>query len=263
MQARYEETHPPSLDFQRIETLWSFRPSARGMLRVLPDARMDLLARFRIDERDSDGKISAVRLVVAGPACRFSTVPADVSNGFLGIRFRPGWGGLCLGLSPRTIRNEVLTGQQAIDTLGALAAPLLRARTVNALRLAMTDAARALAARGYPDAAAARAIETIELLHQHGGRYPAALLAEAAGTSARTLRRDMDDAVGMPARTLGAVFRFQHTMRLLRLRPNIGLSTLAQEAGYSDQAHMTREFRTFGGFTPGAVPDLPVINLPA
>jgi AraC-like DNA-binding protein len=43
---------------------------------------------------------------------------------------------------------------------------------------------------------------------------------------------------------------------------HLSLAALAFEAGYSDQSHMTREFRQLGGFMPGRRPSLPVINIP-
>jgi AraC-like DNA-binding protein len=50
------------------------------------------------------------------------------------------------------------------------------------------------------------------------------------------------------------MFRFQRFLALARARdqgqPNLGI--LAAEAGYADQAHLTREFRRLAGRTPSA-----------
>lgn len=70
----------------------------------------------------------------------------------------------------------------------------------------------------------------------------------------------MVEAAGYPLRTLSGVLRFQRAMELLDT--GVGtLSDVAMAAGYADQAHMTREFRRFGGFTPAAPAPAPLVRL--
>jgi methylphosphotriester-DNA--protein-cysteine methyltransferase len=61
--------------------------------------------------------------------------------------------------------------------------------------------------------------------------------------------------VGYGPRTLGRVPRFQRLLAGLR-RPATGsepLARLALNAGYADQAHMSREARRLSGLTPSAL----------
>jgi AraC-like DNA-binding protein len=51
-------------------------------------------------------------------------------------------------------------------------------------------------------------------------------------------------------------------VRLLTAQPCLTLAEAALEGGYSDQAHMTREFRRYGGFTPGRRPPVAFGSLP-
>jgi AraC-like DNA-binding protein len=46
------------------------------------------------------------------------------------------------------------------------------------------------------------------------------------------------------------LMRFQTLLATLRSQPSSTLTDLALESGYSDQAHMSREFREFAGITP-------------
>lgn len=57
-------------------------------------------------------------------------------------------------------------------------------------------------------------------------------------------------ATGLSPKRYARLMRFQHLMAALRAAPGDSLSELALDAGYSDQAHMNREFREFAGITP-------------
>lgn len=75
-------------------------------------------------------------------------------------------------------------------------------------------------------------------------------LAAIAGRHPTHLARAFRSATGMPI----GVYRRQRRLRALCIdlrRDNATLSELAQKHGYSDQAHMTREFRAFAGIAPG------------
>ena len=66
------------------------------------------------------------------------------------------------------------------------------------------------------------------------------------------LRRRFRDSVGYGPKTLQRVLRFQRALAGLRPQhePADSLAGLAASAGYSDQAHMTREIRALSGLTP-------------
>ena len=72
--------------------------------------------------------------------------------------------------------------------------------------------------------------------------------AGALGISERQLRRRFADAVGYGPKTLARVLRFQRFLTLAGGGDD--LARLAFAAGYSDQAHLTRECRRLAGRTP-------------
>lgn len=57
-------------------------------------------------------------------------------------------------------------------------------------------------------------------------------------------------ATGLSPKRYARLMRFQAVLAALRADPTAHLSALAYGAGYSDQAHMTREFRECAGVTP-------------
>jgi AraC-like DNA-binding protein len=78
-------------------------------------------------------------------------------------------------------------------------------------------------------------------------------LAEALGTSERTLRRHCEKEFGFGAKTLDRILRMQNFLELAIRYPSSDLTSLAGAAGYADQAHLTREARRLTGLTPKVI----------
>ena len=82
-------------------------------------------------------------------------------------------------------------------------------------------------------------------------------VARDLGWSERRLDREITATCGYGPKTLQRIVRLQRALRTSRAGvatrpPSLAptLSHLAFDAGYADQAHMTREFRDLTGFTP-------------
>ncbi len=87
------------------------------------------------------------------------------------------------------------------------------------------------------------------LIEQHGDiALPA--LAHQLGLSERSLRRRFHSAIQASPKEFARLARFEYVCTSLWQTPGIPLADIALQAGYSDQAHMQREFRAFSGRTP-------------
>jgi AraC-like DNA-binding protein len=80
-------------------------------------------------------------------------------------------------------------------------------------------------------------------------------LSRLMGISSRQLQRRFSDAVGYGPKMFQSVARFQSLVHLASPRNNKrdnarALVQLSADAGYADQAHMTREVRRFSGIPP-------------
>ena len=253
--ACYAELPLGTLDPEKIEAVWRYRPLAPGRQRVLPDGRMDLVVHCTAGSRD---EATPVLLVIAGPAEIPTEVALRPQTVILGVRFRIGWGGACLGMAPGAVRNRAVSGSDVDQCLGPLAAEILQQTTLQGVEDALRRVAGVLASRAPVAASHGRALDALGRMpgrvRDGGGDAPGAL------PSARTLRRDIAAAVGLPLRTLAGILRFQRAMALLA-GGAASLSDVAVAAGYADQAHMTREFRRFGGFTPALPVSAPLVRL--
>lgn len=88
------------------------------------------------------------------------------------------------------------------------------------------------------------------LMQLHEGTVGVAEMADAVGWSRRHLGQQFRRHTGLPPKAMARVFRFQRAQRLLRSPSQPSLASVAAACGYSDQAHMTREWRQFAGTTP-------------
>lgn len=259
--ADYREFPSSGRDTRRIEAIWSFHASSAGKHLVLPDGRMDLIARYRLTSRN---QIDQLQSTIIGPSQRSLWVPVAEGDRFLGVRFRAGWGGITLNLDPSELRDRALTGKRVDAVLGTGNARMRAAKTEADLRAALLAAVSVSAAGSDHRKIAPPVVTAINLLHLTGGRLALSELATASGMAERALRRQLAHAVGLSMKSLAAVLRFQRTVRLLANSSGVSLS-LAQaalEGGYSDQAHMTREFQRYGGFTPARRPAVALGSLP-
>jgi hypothetical protein len=164
------------------------------------------------------------RLFVAGPATRAHI--ATVAGPVFGVRFRIGAAGAALGLPAAELRD--------------LSVPLEDVWGAAASRIEATNAHELAAA-----------------VRRHGGPDP---LVRAAATGAprnalgigdRQLRRRFLDAVGYGPKALERILRFQRFLALATHDDD--LARLALDAGYADQAHLTRECTRLAGLPPAAL----------
>jgi AraC-like DNA-binding protein len=81
-------------------------------------------------------------------------------------------------------------------------------------------------------------------------------LSQWLGLSNRHLQRRFAAAVGYGPKVFQSVLRFQRLVSLSNRASNrLNLAARSWEAGYADQAHMTREVRRFSGIQPTVLLD--------
>ncbi len=77
-------------------------------------------------------------------------------------------------------------------------------------------------------------------------------VAEAAHTTVRTLERNFKQSSGYTVKDVSGLMRFEQVRNRLWLYPDYNIAGLAYELGYSDQSHLSREFKRYSGVTPAA-----------
>jgi AraC-like DNA-binding protein len=243
----YAEWRPPAALRGTVACLWARvvpeDGDAGGTGLVLPDACSDL-----IWERGTGA-------YVAGPDTGPVRTAAPAGAVLAGVRFRPAAGGAALGLPLSEVRDQrvgladLLSARSGRPAAGGrLPADLPPA----AAAARLLDIAGLLIADGTPDPAMARAAAML--------RDPAVRaddVAAAVGLSERQFRRRCHAAAGYGPKTLQRVFRFQRFVRRIDASAALSrppdLAAAAAEAGYADQAHLTRECAALSGLTPAVL----------
>ncbi|WP_088673679.1 helix-turn-helix domain-containing protein [Rhizobium sp. R339] len=237
---RYREYAPPPALRRHFSRLWSQRldDGPPATVAIVPDGYCDLLW--------IDG-----RLAVAGPdrTAAFPLIPPGST--VIGARFAPG-----------AAASWLKTPLSALVGLSVPLADIGRKHT------------RGFEARlrDCPDPSAARALfgrlleeatrdeeepprDAAVIFAAADSGHPASGLFGRLGMSERQLRRRCHHHFGYGAKTLERIRRFQRFLDLCRRQSAMPLARLALEAGFADQAHMTREVGEFSTLTPAVILD--------
>jgi AraC-like DNA-binding protein len=86
-------------------------------------------------------------------------------------------------------------------------------------------------------------------LHQTGGNVRVRALADEIGCSSRHLIARFNEQVGVSPKLLARILRFERAVK--HVDAGSGWAEIAQDCGYYDQAHLTRDFNQFAGCPPG------------
>jgi len=236
----YEEFAPPADLRATVACTWTARVGTRDVTLdpVIADACSDIVV------------VGDDAPHIAGPATRTHDVALAPGSVVTGIRFLPGAARAAFGCSAAELLDahvdlRDVCGHQAASLERALRA----ARSASFAREALITWARERLRRAaFRDASVLRAARELVA-------HPSLTISElgdSLGWSARHLHREFTATCGYGPKHLQRILRMQRVVR--RARRDGGrvtsLSTLALDAGYADQAHMTREFRDITGFTP-------------
>ena len=84
------------------------------------------------------------------------------------------------------------------------------------------------------------------------GAMPVSRVAAAAHATVRTLERNFKQSSGYTVKDVSALIRFEQVRNHLWMYPDASLAGLAHELCYTDQSHLSREFKRYSGTTPAA-----------
>lgn len=89
-------------------------------------------------------------------------------------------------------------------------------------------------------------------MRKANGTMTVSQVAAAAHATVRTLERNFKQSSGHTVKDVSALMRFEQVRNRLWHHPDSNLAGLAHELGYTDQSHLSRDFKRYSGTTPGA-----------
>ena len=89
-------------------------------------------------------------------------------------------------------------------------------------------------------------------MREANGALAVSEVAAAAHATVRTLERRFKQSSGHTVKDVSGVMRFEQVRNRLFTAPESSIAGLAQEFGYTDQSHLSREFKRYSGTTPAA-----------
>jgi AraC-like DNA-binding protein len=89
-------------------------------------------------------------------------------------------------------------------------------------------------------------------MRKANGALPVSQVAAAAHATIRTLERNFSQSSGHTVKDVSRLMRFEQVRNRLWQYPDSNIAGLAQELGYTDQSHLSREFKHYTGTTPAA-----------
>jgi AraC-like DNA-binding protein len=251
----YTETLHAAQDRLAVEAGWTSFSEHAHQHRVLPDGRCDIILHFKWDDAKSLGPIS-VR--ITGSATRFHIVSVTANTGFVAVRLRPGTAKRILGIHLKEIANGGFGGNDALTRIPSLARLCDPAQNVDELRNRLDTF---VADRSRDMKIDPLTADLIDTLHTTGGRLAISDIATVCGINVRSAHRRIVDATGLTPKQMAMVIQFHRALHML-IDQKLDIASVAFEAGYADQPHMTRAFRQMGGFSPAQIPSLVLAGLP-
>lgn len=241
----YHEQQPIEALRRHFSHAWANRISQhhRGTLAVVPDGCVDITW--------NDGC-----LAVVGPDTVAANPKLTPGSTVLGVRFRAGaavnWLGLPMTeIVGRQVELAAFWGARALDIAARLGdIPTDQSRLVLLQHLLAGEVSRF----DGPPAEAAQIFAFLRTGTDAPEARCAALL-KRLDMSERTLRRRSRDLFGYGPKMLDRILRLQRFQALVIRTDDTNLAGLALQAGYADQAHLSREVQSLCAMTARAFVD--------
>ncbi|MEW4563775.1 AraC family transcriptional regulator [Bremerella sp. JC770] len=202
---------------------------------IMPDGSVDLV--MAADGTSTDSWLY-------GTSTSAAEVPLSAGTNYLGVRFRPGQARHFMSLAAKELTNDHAAANQSLRfSLEEVPERLVLPETLRRLdQLFEKHLTRRPPERQRLD-------QVVRWIEAHAGNVRIEEATAMYGKSRRQMERTFLDMVGVTPKLFASIVRFQNAAARIA-RPGAVLAEVALASGYSDQSHMTNEFRRLSGTSP-------------
>jgi AraC-like DNA-binding protein len=231
-----------------LECVWEMQTGDASLQvqRIVPDGSVELIFHLGIPfSRLSNGIAERQpRAFVVGQSASPFRLQTSTAGHALGIRVRAEAARSVTGVAAAELTDRAIPMQELGPNLGQLANRILDRDCE--LETLLNEH---LAFDAPPDAVAA----AISMIKRSAGTAPMDTVAAHCNLSTRQLQRLFLEHVGISPKLFARIVRFQRVFQHLEHSPGREWVHVALDCGYSDQAHLIRDFRQFAGETPSVL----------
>lgn len=235
----FHELAPPEILSSFVDRFWSASVPENGRFfeyAIVPDGCVDVVY-------EQTG--TQVRCLIFGTNSRTRPFRINPEATYLGIRFRPGMARHLLAIAPGELTDRHV---EVPSFLGIGPEQVMETPTFPEQSGLLAQAIVHTLHRN--NAAPTSLDQAIEYVQQTRSIWQAAVLADLCGISQRQMERRVKIAIGLSPKFLLRILRVQAGISTMQEAPETRLIEMAADLGYSDQAHMNRDFRLLTGQTP-------------
>lgn len=235
----YREMAPFATLTPFIDRFWHAAAAENGSFQhytIVPDGCVDVVY---------EEVAGRVRSLVFGTSSHTRSFHVTPDANYFGIRFRPGMARHVLNLPPDELTDRHL---DLPIFLGLRPEEVVEAASFSA-QSGLVEQTLIKTLHRY-DITPTPLDQAIDHVQQKQEIWRIETLADMCGLSFRQVERSVKTAIGLSPKLLMRILRVQAAITALQREPQISLVDIAGTLGYSDQAHMNRDFRLLTSSTP-------------
>ncbi|MCP4326418.1 MAG: helix-turn-helix transcriptional regulator [Psychromonas sp.] len=241
-QIGFNEIEIDALENKSIEAIWTYYNVQDKQHYIVPDGRADLIFTFDVQV---GGQLSNIRPIISPPFTKAHLLKINAHQGFIGLRLRTGSAGAFLNRSLSSFSGSMQYGKdvgQHLTWIGSIGSDK------NNINQLITNINQHVCT-APSQVSSSMVSDILCLIDEAQGIVKISNIAQQIKTSERTVNRTFSNAVGLSPKQFSSIVRLRRAIVHLN-DPNYAISSIAIDCGFSDQAHMTREIKSYMGQTP-------------
>ncbi|MEZ5085976.1 MAG: helix-turn-helix domain-containing protein [Tessaracoccus sp.] len=192
-------------------------------------------------------------LVVTGVHTRAWRRTIRGSGQVFAVRLRPAGLSVLSDLTPASVADETIPLTAEVDARSHALMHVIAAENEPDDKARAADRAiKDLLAERSPTQSGLLANTVLDELRRNSHHRTGTTLAEQFHRSERTIQRALAETLGQGPKWISRRIRLQEVALALISRPDDDVATIAADLGYTDQSHLTGDFRAVAGVTPDA-----------